>query len=201
MASISLHPDEILQLKTEAVRQRPYAARISIALAFRLLGVTSPGFDVFAVLDELDYLEGIRPNSKTKPEAPFGHAPLTPFWHKHFASARHILPNIGIRWGMKSGGNRDLTNLVEGIARAYGDDPEAWQKQLAHEFVVGAIEDRAKRGFTGDWIIYAKHEGNSYYLDLADHHEGETPNAPELLKKLRIGCEYEFPFIFAAGNE
>ena len=200
MASISLDTDQILQLKAEAVRRRPFAERISLALAFRLLGIMSADLDAMAVLDELDYLEGIKPNSKTKREEPFRHAPLAPFWHKHFSSARHIIPNIGIRWGIKNGGNKDLTNLIEGIARVHGDEPEVWQKQLAHALIVEAIEDRTRRGLTGDWIIYAKHEGRNYYLDLAGHHEGVRQNAPDLFQKLRKGCEAEFPFLFAAGD-
>ena len=201
MSSLSLEPAQLLQIKSEAVRERPYSDRVSVALAFRLLGITTQGLDVFAVLDEIDYLEGAASGSKTKPETPFRRAPLAPFWHKHFASARHILPNIIVRWNIKNGGNKDLGNLLNRIAAEFGDDSEAWQKQLAHALTVGAVEDRAKRGFTGDWLIYGKHDGKNYYLDLACHEEGEPENADALYEKLKKGCAAEFPFLFTARRD
>ncbi|HDR9054107.1 TPA: hypothetical protein QDB02_001821 [Burkholderia vietnamiensis] len=193
---VSLTPDAIAQLKTTAVRERPYAPRISIALAVRLLDKSDRYFDPFAVLDELDYLEGIRPTSKTKRESPFKGPHLQPFWHKHFSSGRHLVRNIGIRWNLADGGNRDLDRMLREVAEAYGEDPELWQAYLAHRLVVGGFEERAQRGLTGDWIIYAKHEGANYYLDLATHEEGEPQHAEQLSKKLRDGCFAEFPFVF-----
>jgi hypothetical protein len=49
---------------------------------------------------------------------------------------------------------------------------------------------------TGDWMVFGKHEGKNYYLELATHHEGEKHNADKLFEKLRLGCAAEFPFIF-----
>ncbi|HDR9108754.1 hypothetical protein [Burkholderia vietnamiensis] len=193
---VSLTPDEIAKLKTTAVRERPYAPRISIALAVRLLDKSDRYFDPFAVLDELDYLEGIRPTSKTKRESPFKGPHLQPFWHKHFSSARHLVQNIGIRWNLADGGNRDLDRMLREVVETYGEDPELWQAYLTHRLVVGGFEERAQRGLTGDWIIYAKHDGANYYLDLATHEEGELEHAEQLSKKLRDGCFAEFPFVF-----
>lgn len=193
---VSLTPDEIAKLKATAVRGRPYAPRISIALAVRLLDKSDRYFDPFAVLDELDYLEGIRPTSKTKRESPFKGPHLQPFWHKHFSSARHLVRNIGIRWNLADGGNRDLDRMLREVAETYGEDPELWQAYLAHRLVVGGFEERAQRGLTGDWIIYAKHDGANYYLNLATHEEGEPEHAEQLSKKLRDGCFADFPFVF-----
>ncbi len=181
---VSLSPDEVAKLKTMAGRGRPYAPRISLALAVRLLDKSDQYFDPFAVLDELDYLEGIRPTSKTKRESPFKGPHLQPFWHKHFSSARHLVRNIGIRWNLAGGGNRDLDQMLREVAETYGEDPELWQAYLAHRLVVSGFEERARRGLTGDWIIYAKHDGANYYLDLATHEEGEPQHAEQLSKKL-----------------
>lgn len=84
MASVSLDQEQLKKLKVEAIRGRSYWDRISVALAFRLLDKTDPHFDYFSVLDELDYLEGTRPSSRTKTEQQFTKKPLHPFWHKHF---------------------------------------------------------------------------------------------------------------------
>lgn len=70
-ALINLSSEQISRLKLEAVRDRAYAVRISIVLAIRLLDRSNPYFDKFAVLDELDYLEGVRSTTRTKSEAFF----------------------------------------------------------------------------------------------------------------------------------
>lgn len=196
IASISLTAAEVSELKAEAVRGRPYAERVSIVLALRLLDRTDRYFDPFAVLDELDYLEGIRSASRTKPESRFKGEHLRPFWHKHFSSSRHLLKNIGVRWNLTGDGNRDLDRMILDVAHKHGEDPDRWINDLVHRLVVGGYEERAARGLTGDWIIYAKHAGANYYLDLATHDEGVAEHAEQLAHKLRSGCFAEFPFVF-----
>jgi hypothetical protein len=71
MLSLSLNRDQLQKLKSEAVCGRSYSERISVALALRLLDTSDPYFDNFSVLNELDYLEGIRSSSGTKPEQQF----------------------------------------------------------------------------------------------------------------------------------
>jgi hypothetical protein len=100
MVSVSFDRHQTQQLKFCAVRGRPYSERISIALALQLIDNSDPYFDCFSVLDELDYLEGVRPVSRTKREEQFTKSPLQPFWHKHFFSARHLVKNLGIRWNL-----------------------------------------------------------------------------------------------------
>jgi len=100
---MSLDAEGIVALKLDAVRGRPCATRISIVLAMRLLDRSDPYFDSFAVLDELDYLEGVRRTSRTKLEAPFKDAALKPFLHKHFSSSRHLFKNLEVRWNLAGG--------------------------------------------------------------------------------------------------
>ncbi len=197
---INLDVAQISALKLEAVRGRFYATRISIALAIRLLDRSDPFFDSFAVLDELDCLEGIRFSSRTKPEAPFKGAALQPYFHKHFSSSKHLLKNLGIRWNLAGGGNRDLDRMIHDVAKELGENHDQWVGNLAHRFVMDGYAQRIKRGLTGDWIIYAKHEGVNYYLDLATHEEGLGERATELAKKLRDGCESDFPFLFESPD-
>ncbi|WP_312244294.1 hypothetical protein [Stutzerimonas nitrititolerans] len=194
--TVSLDKELIARLKTEAVRGKPYAERISIALAFRLLNSSNPRFDPFSVLDEIDYLEGIRSSSRTKKESQFRKPPLYPFWHKHFFSAQHLLKNIGIRWNLGGDGNKDLDNLLREVAEQHGDDPDAWPNHLTHQLVIGGFTERSERGLTGDWLIYAKCEGQNYYLDLATHEEGLQDEADSLFNKLKNGSKAEFPFLF-----
>ncbi len=183
--------DEIRNLKTQALRGRSYADRVSLGFLSRLSTYEYP----FSVIDELDYLEGHSKTTLTKPAAQFRH-PLYPFWHKHFTTPRHLVRNLNIRWGMDKGGNRDLENLIEDIAQKYGDNCDEWPNYLADELVMGGYRDRSKRGLTGNWIIYAQYSGLNYYLDLATHQEAVGGNATRLLEKLHNSAHAEFPFCF-----
>lgn len=197
--------------KNKVLRARPYAQRISFALSMRLAQMYADRGAYFDVLAELDFLEGFCEASPAVAATQFKHPPLYPLWHKHFSTARHLVRNLIIRWGLDSGGNRDLDKLIREVAEEYGDDPNMWPMILAHRLTVDGFEDRAcmgagavvrecqsgekrERGLTGDWIIYGKHSGQNYYLDLASHAEGEHPE--ELYEKLRKGCAAEFPFLF-----
>jgi len=196
MVSVSLDREQLQKLKFESVRGRAYSERISVALAFRLLDTSDPYFDYFSVLDELEYLEGIRPTSRTKPEQQFTKEPLFPLWHKHFFLAKHLVKNIGIRWNMHDGGNKELTRMLNEVAEQYGGDCDNWPSYLSHRLVDQGFDERTARGLTGDWIIFAKHEGKNYYLDLATHEEALEDNVYALVQKLKGGCHAEFPFLF-----
>lgn len=196
MGSVNLDQEQLKKLKLEAVRGRSYWDRISVALALSLLDTSDPYFDYFSVLDELDYLERIRPTSRTKAEEPFRKKPLHPLWHKHFFLAKHVPRNVGVRWNLHDGGNKDLTKMLGEVAENYGESPEVWPNYLTHRLVVQGFEERAQRGLTGDWIIFAKHDGKNFYLDLAIHEEGEECRADALLQRIRNGSYAEFPFLF-----
>lgn len=196
MVSVSLDREQLKKLKLEAVRDRSCWDRISVALAFRLLDTSDPYFDYFSVLDELDYLEGIRPTSRTKAEEQFRKKPLHPLWHKHFFLAKHVPRNVGVRWNLHDGGNKDLTKMLDEVAKNSGESPEVWHNYLAHRLVVQGFEERAQRGLTGDWIIFAKHDGKNFYLDLAIHEQGEECRADALFQRIKNGSHAEFPFLF-----
>jgi len=83
--------------------------------------------------------------------------------------------------------------MIAEVMREYGHDSETWQRVLCHRLIIEGFEDRAGR-MTGEWIIYAIHEGENYYLTLATHEEGREPE--KLLCKLRSQCEAEWPFLF-----
>ena len=194
--SVSLDREQLKKLKSKAVRGRSYAERISVALALRLLDTSDPYFNYFSVLDELDYLEGIKPNSRTKTEQQFRNKPLYPFWHKHFFLAKHVMRNVSVRWNFHDGGNKDLTRLSAEVTESYGEDTELWQNYLTHRLVIQGFEERAQRGLTGDWIIFARHKGKNFYLDLAIHEEGKDGSADDLFQRLKNGSHAEFPFLF-----
>jgi len=183
---------ELSTIKFNVTDGRSYAERISFALAIRLVQHSA---DAIAILNEIDHLEGLNPHTATKPASQFRRQPLHPFWHKHFFAPRHILRNVGDRWRLTHEGNKDLDNLIGQIADHHGHVESKWPRILAHKLVIGGFEDRAEaKRLTGDWIIFAKYEGNNYYLDLATHTEG--CDGEKLMSKLRDGCKSEYPFLF-----
>lgn len=194
------------EIKRRALRERPYADRVGLAFALSLESSLLTRGPYFQILRELDFLEGIYETSCAVAATQFKHPPLYPFWHKHFTTARHIPNNLILRWG-----NTRLQELIDELWAQHGHDPETFSKAISYRIVYDGYRERTRqgeaarvrecppgekrgRGLTGDWIIYGKHEGQNYYLDLATHQEGKQPEA--LYEKLRKGCATEFPFLF-----
>lgn len=194
MVPVSLTWDEVKKMKRAICDGRPYTDRMSFALACRLMDLKNTSRENENVLREIGFLEGLAPSSATKAASQFKRPPLHPFWHKHFYAPRHFFANLGARWGVRRGGNKDLMKLIEDVLAHHGHDPDLRAGVLAHHFVFKGWQVRASFGLTGDWIIFAKDAGMNYYLDLASHKEGDQPDA--LMEKLRSGCAAEFPFLF-----
>jgi hypothetical protein len=97
---------------------------------------------------------------------------------------------------VRGDGNRDLDQMIARVANKHGQDPDAWPGVLAHNFADGYVDPSQAGRLTGDWIVFAAHEGTRYYLDLASHEEGKGKSAERLLIKLRSSATAEFPFVF-----
>jgi len=193
---VSFDLAEMRDLKRRVTDDRPYADRISLRFAFDMVQAWVTLREGHHILDVLDSLEGLRQSSRARAEAQFRHPPLHPFWHAHWSAPRHMLRNIGIHWNLIGAGKRDsLTPMLEDVARKHGNDPR-WPGIVAHRLAIDGYADRAERGLTGDWIIFAKHEGLNYYLALATHEEGEPARVHRLYEKLRQGGAVDFPFLF-----
>jgi hypothetical protein len=197
MVKVSFDRDQLRAIKCAAMNDRSFVDRVSLSFAVRLLSIKTGLREDHFVLDEIDYLEGFRSPLKTKPEEQFRHPPLHPFWHKHYSAPRHLLKNIAVRWSLDRTGNKDLLSMLREEADTHGKMPDQWPKAVTHRIVMEGFADRANRGLSGDWIIFGKHAGQNYYLDLATHDEGKQ-GAPseQLYKKLREGSAADFPFLF-----
>jgi hypothetical protein len=202
MMNASLSSEQVSKLKRRATGGRPYADRISLQLAYRLVLIANGLGEDHLVIDELDCLEGLRSHSRTNPEAQFKHPPLHPLWHKHYSAARHMPRNLSTRWGLYDRGNKDLTKLISQLMAARRPDDlvidDKFAGDLAYEMVVNGYQDRAQRGLTGDWIMFGKQNGKNYYLDVVQHPEPSNHDAlHQLYKNLRESCAAEFPSLFA----
>jgi hypothetical protein len=192
---LSLDREEWAELKRRITAGRPYSDRISIGFLCRLLLLHQTNGDELHVLSAIDQLEGLSSGCRTKRPRRFRGEVLGRFWHKHFATSRHVLRNFGDWWGLGADGNAKLDTVINDVAERFGRQPDLWPGVLVHELVLGGYEKRAgARKLTGDWIIYGRHHGRNYYLETASHLEAAEPL--RLYEKLRGGSQAEFPFLF-----
>lgn len=169
--------------------------RYSALLLIQLFaGMTAQGPNPAKVIREIEALEGYAVPTGTKPAEPFKHPPLKGLWHKHHLAdgLRSLARNL--RNGLRSDG-------VPTIARMALEAEEAGEVRymtradiacIVQDAVVDNYERRAAaNAMTGEWLIFAKHEGRNYYLSLGEHTAGDAV--------LRAGidamCVHEFPFL------
>ena len=153
------------------------------------------GIDPFEIADEIRGLERSECSTRTKPATRFSRKPLEGLWHKHFFSARFMAHNIVNHLG---GGK--LERLVNEIF-----DPdkspvvtEEMINELAYRVSVESFEQRAGKGkLTGEWIVFAKYEGQNYYLCLATHHASDQ----SIHDKIKAVCWREFPVLAGLMEE
>jgi hypothetical protein len=160
----------------------------SLFLVDLLLHMEYLGVNPFKIMDEVKALEGLSSRSHTKPATPFEHLPLEGLWHKHYFGTGPAALIKNIRIGL---GKRGIEELA--IAELSGDEitPEAINK-FTHELVNGTFERRAAAGkLAGEWIIFAKHNGENYYLCLGGHTWGDD----YIAARIREMCIPEFPFL------
>lgn len=68
---------------------------------------------------------------------------------------------------------------------------ETISKNIA-DAITGIFAQRSReQRLTGDWIIFAKHQGQNYYLDLASHQENDA----DIFSRISQGCFHQFPFL------
>jgi hypothetical protein len=80
---------------------------------------------------------------------------------------------------------------VEEIARDEAISDEKKIGAAVHAFVMGGYQERSNAAeMTGEWIVYACHEGVNYYLTLGTHTEGDDA----ILSRVRA-CSHEFPHL------
>ncbi len=157
-------------------------------------GFTARRLNPAKVITEIEALEHSTKTSHTKPPLQFKYAPLKGLWHKHFLAdglstfARNL----------KNGLYKDGLPLFEDRVR---EAQEAGEERYVTTDDINAIVNDAVHGnwmrrssageLTGDWIIYAQHRGENYYLSLGTHDSGDQ----NLRDQIDALCCKEFPFL------
>lgn len=99
---------------------------------------------------------------------PFKKPPLRGLLHAHFVQASFIPMNIELEHRRNGS-----THAGEAFESGGVLDQETINR-IAHTATVGSYEQRARRqALTGEWLIYADHGGDKFYLAVAGHYEGD----------------------------
>jgi hypothetical protein len=170
--------------------------RYSLLLVLALFGGAQSGMlNPAKVVHEICALEGIGPPSKLKPPIQNKHPPLKGLWHKHYLEDGRRAMAINIKKGLGRFGLPLVQQRVEEAAAAgeqryiMPEDIEA----IATDAVYGNwMRLAAAEALTGEWIVYAQHEGQNYYLALATH---DSSTHDQVRQQIDALCCQEFPFL------
>jgi hypothetical protein len=146
------------------------------------------------VVREIEALETQAVPSHLKPATQFRHPPLQGLWHQHYledglpAFARNLRKGLG-RYGIPFVEEQVAHAKTSGEEKYFTEEDCA---RIAHDAVVGNWERLLNAStLTGEWIIFAKWQGNNYYLCLGSHDAGD-----ELLRsQIDLVSLSEFPFL------
>jgi|SRR5690625_1742953 len=127
--------------------------------------------NILAAINELE--NGIP--SGTKKDTPFTGKYLKGFFHKH------------IFWANK-------TVLLTNIKNEFKNHNiyDVFTRHSSNELLENVISKReAEHRLTGEWLIYARHNDENYYLCLASHNCGDK----NIRDRIKEKCANEFDFI------
>ncbi|OFA05228.1 hypothetical protein JAB9_09040 [Janthinobacterium sp. HH107] len=189
---------ELMNFAERIGLNRATSGRYSFLLLLKLYGEAKRGLPTpFKVVHEIAILEGLGGHSTLKAPTCFNREPaLRGLWHKHYLENGVGSMALNIRRGLKKDGIPLLKKwAAESIA--LGEQrylTAADIPAIATDAVQGTLKRlQARQALTGEWIIYAVHQGVNYYLSIGRH-----TDADELLRNEIEGiCGSEFPFILA----
>lgn len=175
--------------------------RYSILLAVNLLGGALSGVQNPAqVVHEIELLEN---NELGQFKAPIKnrHPPLRGLWHKHYQQSGLASLAMNVNKGLNQCGiplfEKKMQEANEAGELRYLTPEDI--PALVEDAVSGNRQRLAKRqALTGEWIIFAKHEGKNYYLTVATHDSAAHDN---VRKEIDGVCCKEFPFLVQILDE
>ena len=146
------------------------------------------------VVQEIKSLE-TGSQSYMKPPTQFTRKPLKGLWHKHFlmvtpsSMAHNILNELGKH------GTKRAAEAAFHPSKGEKVTPEMLN-DFVNQVVEAPIQNRSDRAsLTGEWLICAKHNGENYYLCIANHKHGENNSDEHVAKRLEAVCCREFEWL------
>ncbi|WP_428246280.1 hypothetical protein [Ferrovibrio sp.] len=200
---VSLDAEQQRQLKRLVLEDRPYIDRVSLSFCLLLLEIRRSRNEDDIIIMEMDALEGLAPSSTRRPADMFLHPPLTPLWHKHVFMPRHVVGNLGAHWGLlnkqhlpiEEQGNSRLDRMIADVFSKHDEVSDDFIRDLTTGFIDKPFWYRFDKGVTGDWLIFAKHKGENYYLHYTEHSKSSEDDA-RIVDYLRRTAAAEFSFLF-----
>lgn len=176
--------------------ERAAPSRYSVLLVLGLFcGFKSGHLNPAKVVHEINALEGIGNSSQLKPPIQNKYPPLKGLWHKHYLEDGLPSMAINIQKGLKKYG-------LPLFKQRSHEAQEAGEERYVSMEDVKSIADDVVRGnwtrlatdeaLTGEWIVYAQHEGGNYYLCLGTHEKSQHEH---LRQQIDAICCQEFPFL------
>ncbi|MBD9357141.1 hypothetical protein [Methylomonas albis] len=171
------------------------AGRYSFLLLLELFGATRSGMlNPAKVVNQIRVLEGVEVAKGLKAATPFKYPPLQGLWHQHYLEDGLPSMTHNIQRGIDKFGLPWFKQKIAD-AEASGEEwyvTEADVAHIAHDAIASNWERLInKKALTGEWLIFAKHEGKNYYLSLGKHNSGD-----DLLRsQIDAICLQEFPFL------
>lgn len=170
--------------------------RHSILLMLDLFfGATVQGhLNPWKILTEIRSLESPEIISRTKPPTPFRGPLLGGLWHKHYLEIGISSLAQNLKKGLHIYG---LPTFEQRVKEAEEANEERFITEtdiaaLVHDATTKNYERLASESrLTGEWVIFATHEGKNYYLCLGRHNSGDA----HIRKQIEAACFAEFPFL------
>lgn len=170
-------------------------SRYSFVLVLHLFGGWKSGFQgPEKIIHEIQALEA---GVSTSLKAPIQnkHPPLKGLWHKHYL--QDGLPSLArnVQLALKRYGMPYFEQKIREAAEAgeerymTADDLMAVANDVVHGNLGRRREDEA---MTGEWLLFAKHEGQNYYLAVTTH---DSSAHPQIRQQIDTICCHEFPFL------
>jgi hypothetical protein len=169
--------------------------RISgLFLAVLFVAFKAGRIDPFLIAREIEALEKGEPTG-LKPPIQNKHSPLKGLWHKHYMQSDLRSLAINVQRGLKQFGIPYFQQKIREAEKArelrYFSIEDV--RPLTRDIIHGNLERlRQAEKLTGEWIVFAKHEGQNYYLSLATH---DTSTHAGLRQQIDATCCREFPFL------
>ena len=157
-------------------------------------GIKSRTLNSFEVTDVIQALEGHRTRGHVEVRA-FNHPPLRGLLHAHFLQAAFIPKNLENEIKTRRG-----KALIDGVFKDKKLSDEEKLKLASYQATFGLYNSRAaNNALTGEWIIYADHQGKHYYLSIASHSKGSEGDTI-IYNRMMERCEPIFQQIIQSAT-
>jgi len=176
LVAVNVGRRELLVLAEDwGLPQENHLRYSTLFLAQLVQGAASRTLHVHCIFDVLRSIASGQRQPNTKEDGQFQNPPLAALWKAHFVQPSFIACNIRQHWNGEKG-TRRLDRVVQRVSNEHiGEFVEGGLgNHIAHEFIVGAYEARARsRALTGEWIIYNKCTQDIDVLSFASHSESD----------------------------